>query len=98
MRFVFLDPAGTAGLWLYVVVQAETGVSYQQQYGGIACRQGQVEGYLVPLSAPAALDALMKWSTVALRTTVASTGRTRSRTRSFLTRAGRPRPMRPGCR
>lgn len=57
-RFVFLDPDGTAGAWLYVIVQAETGVFYQQQYGGTACRQGQAEGYLVPVAGAGALGAL----------------------------------------
>jgi len=47
-----------AGGRLYVVVEAPTGVFYQQQYGGTACRQGQVEGYLVPVFGPDALDAL----------------------------------------
>lgn len=57
-RFVFLDPDGSAGGWLYAVVEAATGVVYQQQYGGTACRQGQVEGFLVPLFEPDGLDAL----------------------------------------
>ena len=58
-RFVFLDPDGSAGDdWLYVVVEANTGVFYRQQYGGTACRQGQVEGYLVPLFGPDGLNAL----------------------------------------
>ncbi|MFE2543093.1 DUF6210 family protein [Actinacidiphila glaucinigra] len=58
-RFVFLDPDGTgAGGWLYAVVEARTGVFYQQQYGGTACRQGQVEGFLVPLFGPEGLAAL----------------------------------------
>ncbi|GLZ11545.1 hypothetical protein Acsp04_17800 [Actinomadura sp. NBRC 104425] len=53
-----LDPDGMADGWLYVVVEAPTGVIYQQQYGGTACRQGQVEGYLVPVFGPDALDSL----------------------------------------
>ncbi|MEU1540773.1 DUF6210 family protein [Actinacidiphila glaucinigra] len=58
-RFVFLDPDGTgADDWLYAVVEARTGVVYQQQYGGTACRQGQVEGFLVPLFGPDGLTAL----------------------------------------
>ncbi len=59
-RYVFLDPDGMAGGtgWLYVVVQAETGVFYQQQYGGTACRQGQVEGFLVPVFGPQGLARL----------------------------------------
>jgi hypothetical protein len=44
--------------WLYVIVQAETGVFYQQQYGGLACRQGQIEGFLVPMAGVDAVDAL----------------------------------------
>ena len=59
-RFVFLDPDGTAGDWLYVVVEAPTGVCYQHQYGGNVNREGTVEGYLVPVNAPEALaDARM---------------------------------------
>ncbi|WP_141725206.1 DUF6210 family protein [Micromonospora pallida] len=46
------------GGWLYVVVEAQTGVLYQHQYGGTACRQGQVEGFLVPIAGADALDAL----------------------------------------
>jgi hypothetical protein len=55
--YVDLDPDGMAGGagWLYVVVRAETGVIYQQQYGGTACRQGQIEGFLVPVFGPKGL-------------------------------------------
>lgn len=47
-RYVFLD---FEELRLCAVIPAATGVVYQQQYGGHACRQGQVEGYLLPVSA-----------------------------------------------
>ncbi|MFJ9691865.1 DUF6210 family protein [Kitasatospora sp. NPDC101183] len=58
-RFVFLDPDGASGGgWLYAVVEARTGVVYQQQYGGTAGRQGQVEGFRVPLFGPGELEAL----------------------------------------
>lgn len=58
-RFVFLDPDGTMpGDWIHVVVEAPTGVVHQQQYGGTACRQGQVEGFLVPVSGGDALGPL----------------------------------------
>jgi hypothetical protein len=58
-RFVTLDPDGTAGsTWLFVIVGAETGVVYQQQYGGTACRQGQLEGFLVPVVGTASLPRL----------------------------------------
>ncbi|MET0134978.1 MAG: DUF6210 family protein [Kibdelosporangium sp.] len=57
-RFVSLDPDGMADGWLYVIVTAETGVFYQQQFGGTACRQGQAEGFLVPVDGSDALGAL----------------------------------------
>ncbi|MFD5560053.1 DUF6210 family protein [Kitasatospora griseola] len=58
-RVVFLDPDGTSGGgWLFALVEAPTRVVHQHQYGGTACRMGQVEGFLMPLFAPAALDAL----------------------------------------
>lgn len=50
-RHVFLDPDGTQGDWLYVVVRAGTGVVYEQQYGGTATLLAGVEGYLVPVAA-----------------------------------------------
>jgi hypothetical protein len=59
MRYVDLDPF-EAGGWLAVVVRAKTGVTYRQQYGGTACRQGQVEGYLVPLHGPELLGELVE--------------------------------------
>jgi hypothetical protein len=52
MRRVFLDPVGAwTPDWLAVVVQAPTGVLYQQQCAGVACEHREVEGYLVPLGA-----------------------------------------------
>ncbi|MET9226436.1 DUF6210 family protein [Lentzea sp. NPDC003310] len=48
-RYVSLNLDDTSGDWLYVVIEAETGVHYLLQYGGTACRQGDVQGYLVPL-------------------------------------------------
>jgi hypothetical protein len=55
-RHVSLDPDGLAGLC--VLVAAPTGVVYHHQYGGTACRQGRLEGFLVPLAAFGALDEL----------------------------------------
>ena len=49
-RTIVLDPIGAWPEWLVVVIEAPTGVLYQQQFGGTACRQGEIEGYLVPLS------------------------------------------------
>ncbi|MFJ9693834.1 DUF6210 family protein [Kitasatospora sp. NPDC101183] len=59
-RFVTLDQDDTADGCLHVVVEAPTGVHYRQQYGGTACRQGRVEGFLVPLSGPDAAAALRR--------------------------------------
>lgn len=47
-RYIFLD---FDELRLCVVIPAPTGVVYQHQYGGHACLQGQIEGYLLPISA-----------------------------------------------
>lgn len=35
--------------WLYLLVEAETGIEYHSQYGGSLCCQGSIEGYLRPL-------------------------------------------------
>lgn len=36
-RHVFLDPDGSAGDYLAVIVLHPTGVVYEQQCGGVAC-------------------------------------------------------------
>ncbi|MGA5819691.1 DUF6210 family protein [Kitasatospora sp. NPDC094028] len=52
-RFVSLDPDGLARSGgLHVVVEAGTGVFYRHRYGGTACLQGRVEGFLVPVCRP----------------------------------------------
>lgn len=60
LRHVFLDPIEFDGGWLYVIVGAPTGVVYQQQYGGTACRQGKLEGFLVPVVGADALNDLRR--------------------------------------
>ncbi|WP_437952067.1 DUF6210 family protein [Sorangium sp. So ce296] len=48
-RHVPLDPDGTwRATWL-VVVEAPTGVLYEQQCAGNGCDDRAIEGYLVPL-------------------------------------------------
>jgi hypothetical protein len=59
-RTIFLDSDGTGGEWMHVVIAHPTGIEYQQQYGGTACRQGTVEGYLVPVWAPDELAILRR--------------------------------------
>lgn len=49
MRTVVIDPDGTSQSYCAVIVQHPTGVSYQQQCGGVECAQRSVEGYYVPL-------------------------------------------------
>jgi hypothetical protein len=49
-RLVWIDPDGLIDHdWMAVIVCAVTGISYGHQYGGTACRQGVIEGYLVPV-------------------------------------------------
>lgn len=52
MREIFLDPDGTQSPWLYVVVQAPTGVVYSTQCAGTGCEIRKVEGFLVPANGP----------------------------------------------
>ena len=46
---MFLDPDGSAPDWAHLVIEWPSNVLYQHQYGGTANRQGEVEGYLVPV-------------------------------------------------
>jgi hypothetical protein len=52
LRRVFIDPDGTLGTYLAVIVEHPTGVLYEQQCGGVATLQRSVEGYYVPLGGP----------------------------------------------
>ena len=52
-RTVVVDPDGTAPDWADVIIEEPTGVVYQHQYGGTANRQGELEGYLVPVDGTA---------------------------------------------
>lgn len=67
-RYVFLDPDGTLGEeWIYVIVEAPTGIMYGQQYGGTAGLEGWAEGYLVPVSSTDSLAQLADIFETALR-------------------------------
>jgi uncharacterized protein DUF6210 len=67
-RYVFLDPDGTLGdEWIYVIVEAPTGIMYGQQYGGTAGLESWAEGYLVPVSSADSLAELMDIFERALR-------------------------------
>lgn len=58
-RVVWVD--GPAEGWLYVVVRAPTRVIYKHQYGGVMCRHGEVQGYLVPVFGDQALAELREF-------------------------------------
>lgn len=47
--YVFLDPDGSQGAGVVVVVQAPTGVIYASQVGGYATEERSVEGFAIPL-------------------------------------------------
>ena len=49
MQHVVLDPAGTQKIGLAVIVEAQTGVTYEQQCGGYSTEQCTVEGFLIPV-------------------------------------------------
>lgn len=49
MRSVTIDPDGTNGVYLGVIIQFPTGVMYEQQCAGTRCEQRAIEGYFVPL-------------------------------------------------
>jgi Family of unknown function (DUF6210) len=66
-RVISIDPVGTAPEWMYVVIEDSTDVAYAQQYGGTACRQGEIEGYLVPVHSNEALSELRALFEVRLR-------------------------------
>jgi hypothetical protein len=56
VRIVWVD--GPAEGWLHVVVRAKTRIVYKHQYGGVMCRHGEVQGYLVPVFGTEALAEL----------------------------------------
>jgi hypothetical protein len=47
--YVFLDPDGTRGVGLTVVVARKTGVTYAHQCAGFATETRELEGFAVPL-------------------------------------------------
>ena len=58
-RLVWIDPEGFLDHdWMMVLVEQPTGVSYRHQYGGTACRQATVQGYLVPVFSRVAFNRL----------------------------------------
>ena len=58
---VELDPDGTQGIGLLVIVKAATGVTYRQQCAGLATESRTVEGFLIPVGGPKAAKKLFDW-------------------------------------
>ncbi|ULH18261.1 DUF6210 family protein (plasmid) [Deinococcus sp. KNUC1210] len=56
--YVFLDPDGTQGAGVVVVVQAPTGVVYASQVGGHENDERSIEGFGIPLFHPQPLERL----------------------------------------
>jgi len=61
MPHVVLDPDGTSKPGLIVIVEARTGVTYEQQCGGYATEQRTTEGFLIPVGSPADARKIYDW-------------------------------------
>jgi Family of unknown function (DUF6210) len=61
MPTIFLDPAGTIGQMLLLIVRANTGVVYEQQCGGYLCEQRKMEGFLIPVGGAEAAEKIYDW-------------------------------------
>jgi hypothetical protein len=58
-RYIFLDPDGTKGVGLVVIVMAPTGVIYGHQCAGLNNEQRTAEGFAVPLGGAAPAQPLL---------------------------------------
>jgi hypothetical protein len=56
--YIVLDPAGDGDIGVVLLVAAKTGVFYSNQCGGAHCLQNEMEGFLIPLGYPEAVDSL----------------------------------------
>ena len=55
--YIFLDPDGSQGAGVVVIVQAPTGVVYASQVAGMQTEERSVEGFAIPNFHPAHLEA-----------------------------------------
>ncbi len=58
---VVLDPDQSQRLNLHVIVEAATGVIYQQQCNGYYCDQRSLEGFLIPVGGAAETQKVYGW-------------------------------------
>jgi hypothetical protein len=49
-KYVFIDPDGSLKNWLFVIVEAQTGVIYMNQCEGYLTSGREAEGFLIPLN------------------------------------------------
>ncbi|MEU8134982.1 DUF6210 family protein [Streptodolium elevatio] len=61
--------------WLYVVLEAPTGVVYEIQHAGLACLHAQIEGHLIPTESTLGYPALIDLFVTRLQGTWASMDR-----------------------
>lgn len=61
MAHIVLDPDGTVALGLLLIVKAATGVTYEQQCGGVATQAMTAEGYLVPVGGESEAKVIYDW-------------------------------------
>jgi hypothetical protein len=61
MYHVFIDPDETGEYGLLLIVEAATGVIYQQQCGGNATEQNKVEGFLIPVGSRGDAEKIYDW-------------------------------------
>ena len=61
MPHVVLDPDGTQEIGLVVIVEAQTGVTYEQQCGGHANEQRTIEGFLIPVGSLSDARKIYDW-------------------------------------
>lgn len=61
MTYIFLDPDGTQDFGLFVIVEAETGVTYANQCAGYLTEPRTLEGFLIPVGGPKDAKVLYDW-------------------------------------
>ena len=61
MPRVILNPDGDADIGLIVIIEAKTGVIYEQQCAGHATEQRSLEGFLIPVGGTAEAKKIYDW-------------------------------------
>jgi hypothetical protein len=61
MPHIVLDPDGTQPIGLVIIVEAHTGVTYEQQCGGYCNEERTIEGFLIPVGGLPATQGIYAW-------------------------------------